>query len=74
MGCLAAQMVAHFKTEVGNFYLHAPILDRDDGQDFEYHVYEKEVIVFNYKRDLVFKGSHSEFARFCSDVTVSEEA
>ena len=74
MGCLAAQMVAHFKTEVGNFYLHAPVLDRDDGQDFEYHVYEKDVIVFNYRKDLVFKGSHAEFAGFCNDVTVSEEA
>ena len=73
MGCLAAQLVAHFKTEVGNFYLHAPVLDRDDGQDFEYHVYDKDVIVFNYKRDLVFKGSHAEFARFCNDVTIGEE-
>lgn len=24
MGCLAAQVIAHFKTEVGGFYLHPP--------------------------------------------------
>ena len=38
MGCLAAQMVAHFKQEPGGFYIH-PVTDLDCGQDYEYHVY-----------------------------------
>ena len=67
MGCLAAQMVAHFKTETGNFYLHAPILKRDDGQDFEYHVYDEEVIIMDYSGDPIFKGTHAEFADYCKE-------
>lgn len=41
MGCLAAQLVAHFKESVGGFYIHS-VEDTDCGQDYEYHVYEKE--------------------------------
>ena len=39
MGCLAAQMVAHFKQEPGGFYIH-PVTDTECGQDYEYHVYQ----------------------------------
>ena len=67
MGCLAAQMVAHFKTETGNFYLHAPLLDRDDGQDFEYHVYDKQVIIMDHSGDPIFKGTHAELADYCKE-------
>lgn len=67
MGCLAAQMVAHFKTETGNFYLHAPILERDDGQDFEYHVYDEEVIIMDHSGDPIFKGTHAELADYCKE-------
>jgi len=35
--CLAAQIVAHFKTEVGQFYLY-PAKTRDCGEDYIYHV------------------------------------
>lgn len=38
MGCLAASMVAHFKKEPGNFYIH-PTDVTDCGQDYEYHIY-----------------------------------
>lgn len=41
MGCLAAQMVAHFKDGPGQFYLHSPS-QTDCGQDYEYHVYERD--------------------------------
>jgi hypothetical protein len=41
MGCLAAQVVAHFKQSVGGFYIH-PVTDTECGQDYEYHVYERE--------------------------------
>jgi hypothetical protein len=36
-GCLAAQIVAHFKSEVGNFYLH-PAGARDLWEDYTYIV------------------------------------
>ncbi len=38
MGCLAAQMVAHFKQSPGGFYIH-PTDVTDCGQDYEYHVF-----------------------------------
>lgn len=37
LGCLAAQIVAHFKTEVGGFYLY-PSGTRDCGEEFTYIV------------------------------------
>ncbi len=37
MGCLAAAVVAHFKTDIGNFYLH-PAGTRDIGEDYFYIV------------------------------------
>lgn len=39
MGCLAAQLVAHFKQTPGGFYIHA-VEDVNCGQDYEYHIYE----------------------------------
>ena len=36
-GCLAAQLVAHFKTGVGGFYLE-PTDTTDSNQDFEYDI------------------------------------
>lgn len=36
-GCLAASLIAHFKTEPGGFYL-MPINTKDAGQDYEYHI------------------------------------
>ena len=35
--CLAAQIVAHFKRDVGGFYLH-PANARDVGEEYIYHV------------------------------------
>jgi hypothetical protein len=37
MGCLAAQIVAFFKQEPGNFYLYPPG-EKDAWEDYEYHV------------------------------------
>lgn len=47
MNCLVAQCIAHFKKEIGNFYLY-PAGTRDMGEEFIYHVklndsYELEV-------------------------------
>ena len=36
-GCLAAQMIAHFKDGAGGFYIE-PITAKDCGQEYEYHV------------------------------------
>ena len=50
MGCLAAQLVAHFKNEVGQFYLY-PSGTRDVGEEFIYVVKNKDgapyVIVYD---------------------------
>jgi hypothetical protein len=40
MGCLAAQLVAHFKTEPGNIYLQVPG-SRDLGEEWIYTIHEK---------------------------------
>ena len=41
MDCLAAQLVAHFKTEPGNFYLY-PSETRDCGEEYVYTIYLKD--------------------------------
>lgn len=69
MGCLAAQMVAKFKSEPGGFYLHAPILGRDDWQEYEYHVFEDKVVV-KEPIEVIFDGTWQKFLSFCyEDVT-----
>ena len=40
MGCLAASMIAHFKTEAGGFYLYPPsVWDDGAGEDYRYTIY-----------------------------------
>lgn len=39
MGCLAGQVVAHFKKDIGGIYLFPPRAGADCGQEYEYHVY-----------------------------------
>ena len=41
MGCLAAQVVAHFKDGIGGFYLH-PAGSRDIGEEYIYTVSEQD--------------------------------
>jgi hypothetical protein len=41
MGCLAAQTIAHFKTGIGNFYLH-PAGTRDCGEEYIYTISSKD--------------------------------
>lgn len=66
MGCLAAQAVAHFKTELGGIYLYAPDT-KDAWQDYEYHVYSDKVIVKNAKRKEIFDGSWKSFKNWCEE-------
>lgn len=68
MGCLAAQLVAHFKQGAGGIYLHAPNLGRDDWQEYEYHVYQDKVIVYSIgsnNDNTIFDGSWADFKKFC---------
>lgn len=64
MGCLAAQLVAHFKNSVGGFYIHS-VTSTDCGQDYEYHVYEDRIVVKNYNGRTMFNGNWKDFTAFC---------
>ena len=83
MGCLAAQLIAHFKQSVGGFYIHS-VDSTDCGQDYEYHVYlggaDDRVWVRVKDRGCnmfgltlsdtdkaIFDGPVSEFVKFCSE-------
>ena len=81
MGCLAAQLVAYFKQEAGNFYLY-PVTAEDCGQDFEYHIYnidgKLKIKVMNCGSNFfgmtndetyepLFEGSLEEFTEFCTE-------
>lgn len=69
MGCLAAQMVAHFKIGAGGFYLYPTNnLAQDTWQEYEYHVYENRVVVYEGQYSeghVIFDGKWKDFARFC---------
>ena len=60
MGCLAAQLVANFKTEAGQFYLHVPELNRDDWQEYEYHIQQDKILVYSYDK-IIFEGTWPEY-------------
>ena len=64
MGCLAAQLIAHFKIDAGGFYMY-PVTPKDCGQEYEYHVYENKVVVKN-PTEVIFSGTWREFNEFCS--------
>jgi len=66
MGCLAAQMVVNFKKSPGGFYIYPVELDQACWQEYEYHVYEKQVVVKN-PTEVIFEGSYEEFMSFCYD-------
>ncbi len=63
MSCLAAQLIAHFKKDVGGFYLY-PTSTTDCGQEYEYHVYYNSVVV-KAPEEVIFTGSWKEFVTFC---------
>jgi hypothetical protein len=66
MGDLAAQLVAHFKIEPGGFYLMEPKLGVDHWQEYEYHVYDNRIIVYEGQWEEnakpFFDGTWQEFA------------
>ena len=70
MGCLAAQMVGHFKTEAGGFYLY-PTGTVDVGEEYVYHVHQDRVVVQQvHPRKKLFDGSWDAFTEFCQAVAV----
>ena len=75
MGCLAAQMVSHFKGDIpGNFYLYPTELGQDCCQDYEYHVYKDVVTVYDGGGNLVFSGNWAEFLKECQEEAEHLEA
>ena len=76
MSCLSAQLVANFKKNIGQFYLHLTDA-RDCGQEYEYHITRSEngslnVSIFDtYREENIFDGSVAELVDFCN---VTEDA
>lgn len=70
MGCLAAQLVVHFKNGPGGIYLYHPDIE-DDGVDYEYHVYyfagAFHIVVNNWEGYSIFAGPLDLFNAFCSE-------
>lgn len=79
-GCLAAQLVAHFKKEPMGFYLY-PSTVEDCGQDYEYHIHVdgKNITVkimncgFNFfgltqdeTYEPLFEGNLQQFTKYCA--------
>jgi hypothetical protein len=79
-GCLAAQMIAHFKKEAGGFYIES-INSKNCGQDYEYEVLvgfdTKEITLkcfengyinkkgeYKSGKKLLFSGKPTEFDQF----------
>lgn len=64
MGCLAAQLIAHFKDGIGNIYIHNPD-DKDCGEEYTYTIYEEggKVCIRAYDvwaKKIIFDGSPKE--------------
>jgi hypothetical protein len=85
MGCLAAAMVANFKETPGGFYIYS-VDSTECGQDYEYHVYEREGeirvrvtdrgcnmfgLTMSDTNESLFDGTAVEFLDFCTERTVA---
>ena len=66
MGDLAAQMLVFFKKTPGGFYIHPIDFNQDCWQEYEYHVYEKHVVVKN-PNEVIFDGYWSEFLTWTTE-------
>ena len=66
IGCLAAQLVKEMKNGHGSVYLMSTFTT-DAGQDYEYHIYEKRIIVKNYNEQVIFSGNKEQFLEFCKE-------
>jgi len=76
MGCLAAQIVAHFKTGVGAFYLY-PARTSDIGEEYFYDIIGNDALELEIKvweirygdtpNKMMFKGDVTAFLEFCEE-------
>jgi hypothetical protein len=74
-GCLAAQVIAHFKAEhgIGSIYMRRPDEGKYNGQEFEYRVYvdsdtapQIRITVFqNFRNKEIFDGSPTDMLDWC---------
>ena len=72
-GCLAAQMIAHFKTGVGDFYIMPHVVNMDYDNDFTYTVTVRgddsiHVMVHEFG-DHLFDGTVAEYKKFIEGYT-----
>lgn len=70
MGDLAAQMLVWFKKTPGGFYIHPIDFNQDCWQEYEYHVYEKHVVVKNPNK-VIFDGYWSEFLTWTTEKEIA---
>jgi hypothetical protein len=69
-GCLAAQMVAHFKVRVGGIYIQSRMGELEN--DYTYDVVVKDDVilltVFDFE-EIIFSGTIPEFKQFIKEYT-----
>ena len=73
-GCLAAQMVAHFKVGVGGFYINSPMVEGLYENDYTYTIKvgrqlgggNISITVHAYE-DQIFEGSIQSFKEFVAE-------
>jgi hypothetical protein len=87
-GCLAAQMIAHFKDGAGGFYIE-PITAKNCGQEYEYEIivdFDTRELTMkcievgyidskgNYKRGkrVLFEGKPADFEQFVTELAEKE--
>ena len=70
MGCLAGQLVSHFKNAHGDFYLYPTKQDQDCNQEYEYHIYHDRVSIKEIGSGFIFTGPWVAFERFCKGLPI----
>ena len=65
MGCLAAQLISHFKDGIGNIYIHHSD-NKDCGEEYTYTIYNKKGKVHMriydiWDKKIIFDGSPKKF-------------
>ena len=69
-GCLAAQMIAQFKTAPGDFYIESIPADSEDLDHIDYvynvHVNAGEITVTVVGSEQEFQGTATEFFDYCA--------
>ena len=71
MGCLAAQLVSHFKDGPGGIYLYNPSAT-DCGQEYEYELKNDGDtlnirVIDTWDKKIIFDGGIEDFKSFCNE-------